>query len=550
WKSEPIPVEPNATYFYSGFLKAEGIGGNAMLHAHVHCAAGKTVFVSTQPHVSGSSGWVKSSTFIHTPGDALSMTLHLTMNTHGTLKHNGIVLCRVLPGEIVKREGGQKTDGLRIWEVNPLVKVFRDDPAGRAAVSVSVECARNEYEPFQLALRSSTALRSVQVTVSELKDVAGRTLPPVRVDRVGFVPVDHPSGYFLSEAKDWERRVPRGGGATDGWAGEWPDPLIPNAPFDLEANCTQPLWFTVYVPPHAAAGEYHGEVTVRADRMEPVRLPVRARVLPFALPKDTRLKAIFDFRFHGNKEERRKWLQFMAERRLGISHLEPPVFRYKNGKVTMETTAFDEDARFCFEELGMAVAYTPGFFYMFGWAYPPKKIFGLEPFTPEYNDALKQAYRLFVEHVKQRGWQDKFVYYISDEPHFEQHEFVVEQMKKLCALVHDVDRTIPIYSSTWRYCPQWEESLDVWGVGQYGCFAVEQMERLLRAGKSFWFTCDGQMATDTPYLATERLLPYYCFKYGASGFEFWGINWYTYDPWERGWHRFIRQSEDGKRHYW
>ena len=201
----------------------------------------------------------------------------------------------------------------------------------------------------------------------------------------------------------------------------------------------------------------------------------------------------------------------------------------------------------CFDELGMNVAYTPDFFYMFGWAYPPKKLFGLEPFTPEWTGALQQAYRLFTDHVRQKGWHDKFVYYVSDEPHFD-HDFVVEQMNKLCALVHEVDRTIPIYSSTWRHCAAWDDSLDLWGIGQYGCFPVDEMERLQRAGKQMWFTCDGQMATDTPFLATERLLPYYCSRYGVGGFEFWGLAWWTYNPWQVGWHQFIRQSDEGKKY--
>lgn len=116
----------------------------------------------------------------------------------------------------------------------------------------------------------------------------------------------------------------------------------------------------------------------------------------------------------------------------------------------------------------------------------------------------------------------EFVYYISDEPHFD-HDFVVDQMQRLCTLIHDVDPDLPIYSSTWRHCAAWDESLDIWGVGQYGCFPVAEMQRQLAAGKQLWFTCDGQMATDTPLLATERLLPYYCFKHGAAGFEFWGV---------------------------
>jgi hypothetical protein len=98
--------------------------------------------------------------------------------------------------------------------------------------------------------------------------------------------------------------------------------------------------------------------------------------------------------------------------------------------------------------------------------------------------------------------------------------------------------------------PEWDEYLDIWGVGQYGCFPVEEMAARIKAGKKLWFTTDGQMATDTPYCGTERLLPYYCLKYGAEGYEFWGVSWWTYDPWKYGWHWFIRQSPDGEDHYY
>ncbi len=206
-------------------------------------------------------------------------------------------------------------------------------------------------------------------------------------------------------------------------------------------------------------------------------------------------------------------------------------------------------AHYVLDELGLNGCYTPDFFYSFGWAYPPAKIFGLEPLTPEYNRALQDAIRLFSKHLKEKGWYDRFTYYISDEPHFDQPD-IIPQMQKLCALVHEADPGFRIYSSTWRYCPAWDNSLDIWGVGQYGSFPLADMARLQKAGKQFWFTVDGQIVIDTPYLATERLLPYYCFKYGLTGYEYWGLSWWTYNPWERGWHTFIRQSDEGKKYYW
>jgi hypothetical protein len=566
WDSREIPVKPGATYLLSGWLKGIKLQSWATIHAHFHDAQGALTksgaMVSTQPTVSGDSDWVNSMGFFQAPPDAATIQIHLTMNTQGTLRHDGVVLCEVVDGEVgrVHSAAAQAAGaGLQVWEVNPLVKVFPDTPPQAQARAVSVELARNEYQAFQLALCGTANTTHLSIAVSPLKGPGGGELPPVKIERVGYVPVDYPSAYYSIEVPEWCRKVPRGAGATDGWAGWWPDPLAPCASLDLSPNQTQPVWFTVHAPKLAAPGRYQAEVTLDAGGRSARKILLTVRVLPFTLPDQGHLQAIFDFRFGpgggfgsgaDSMEDRRKWLRFIAEHRLGINEIHPPPkFNYKEGKVTMDAAEFDEAARFCFDELGMNAAYTPDFFYMFGWAYPPKKLFGLDPFTPEWTAALQQAYRLFTDHVRQKGWHDKFVFYVSDEPHFD-HDFVVEQMKKLCALVHEVDRTIPIYSSTWRHCSAWDDSLDLWGIGQYGCFPVDEMERLQRAGRQMWFTCDGQMATDTPFLATERLLPYYCFRYGVRGFEFWGLAWWTYNPWQVGWHQFIRQSDEGKKYYW
>jgi hypothetical protein len=51
------------------------------------------------------------------------------------------------------------------------------------------------------------------------------------------------------------------------------------------------------------------------------------------------------------------------------------------------------------------------------------------------------------------------------------------------------------------------------------------------------------MCTDTPYLAIERLLPHYCFHWDVEAYEFWGVSWFTYNPYEFGWPAYIRQSD-------
>jgi hypothetical protein len=152
--------------------------------------------------------------------------------------------------------------------------------------------------------------------------------------------------------------------------------------------------------------------------------------------------------------------------------------------------------------------------------------------------------------MKEKGWADRVVLYISDEPHDNRHEYVIRQMKALCAMIHEVDPAIPIYSSTWHHQPRWDGAIDVWGVGHQGRTPVRTMEAVRGRGARLWFTTDGEMCTDTPYCAVERLLPHYCFAHGAEAYEFWGIDWLTYDPYAFGWHAYIHQSDRPGNEYW
>lgn len=151
--------------------------------------------------------------------------------------------------------------------------------------------------------------------------------------------------------------------------------------------------------------------------------------------------------------------------------------------------------------------------------------------------------------MKEKGWDDRLVLYISDEPHFSSSA-IRQQMKALCRMIHEVDPAIRIYASTWRHYAEWEDSLDVWGAGHFGFFPVAAMRKIVSGGKSFWFTTDGQFCIDTPYCAVERLMPLYCAVYGAEAYENWGSNWHTFNPWESGCHAYIAESDRPGHHYY
>jgi hypothetical protein len=313
------------------------------------------------------------------------------------------------------------------------------------------------------------------------------------------------------------------------------------------------------VPPDAKPGTYHGSVTIQPANHPPLQIPLRVTIWDFALPKESHVRVIYDFREHfirmfggasGTRQDvLKRWYEFMAHRRVCPGILPSPKFAHKDGRFEIDTSDFDWAAEYCLDELGMNVFYTPWFFYSFGWARAPKKLFGFEPFTPEHTKAYTTCLELYLDHLREKGWLDKVVLYVSDEPHF-RHDHIKEQMIKVCEMIHSVEPKIKIYSSTWRYCPEWAGHINVWGAGPHGSFPVELIRERQEAGDLIWYTTDGHMCTDTPYCAIERLLPWLCWKYGVEAYEFWGVNWYTYDPWERGWHRFISQSDDGQRFYY
>jgi len=570
WRQD-VPVEPGKTYLYAAWVRTKDIqDGDVRLHAHCRNAAGELAktapYVSAGSSITGTHDWTLMSGTFTMPPDTSIFQLHLTMLATGTVWHDGVVLAEAANAAAGPLQTREDTDisGLAAWPVNAVVKVFQEDVPPSRIPPARISAARNEKEPLQLAVRSARAARGVTVQVQPPVNDRGERLDDIQVDVVGYVPIDYPTNYYHSQAPAWHRKHPTASPSCDGWQGMWPDPLLPRSTFDLAANKTQPVWITISVPKDAAAGDYSGKVRLVAGRRILKEVPFTVHVWDFTLPDERHIAAIYDVRVGdrwrtpgGSLEQTREQLvRLMADHRLCPDTIHPdPVIRYENGTVHADFTEFDKAAEVYFNRLHMPHTYTPWYFYCFGWGNPPGTKFGEKPYEGEYpyngvdrgklRPQFKKAYqaclRAYWEHMKQKGWADKVVLYISDEPFFQMPE-IRKQMKALCDMVHEVDPAIPIYCSTWFHWPEWDGYLNVWGIGHYGTVPPDKMAKLRQAGARLWFTTDGQMCTDTPYCAVERLLPHYCFKYGVEAYEFWGISWLTYDPYKFGWHAYIRQS--------
>lgn len=556
--TQRVPVEPNKTYTLSGYIKCRDMDGETVIYGHLLKEDGSLCeqwSLGTAPGVSGDRDWTYTSVTFTTPPDCAALEIHLTTNRHGTIWHDAVVLAAMADaagqGVVGDLEARKTLERPVAWGVDTAVKVFASDlPPADPQKELILGAARNEYEACQVAVRSPKA-NTLQIVAEPLSGPGGTTIAAPAIYHVGRVPIDFPIGYDSTRAPSYHRMKPRSRG-NDGWAGWWPDPMIPvrDGQIRLDANTTEALYFDYYVPANAPPGEYRGAVELKCGS-EVMRLPVRLRVWNFTQPVEKHLPAIYDYRPTDRDEATdREWQAFLKRYNVSGGYVVPPPdFRYEDGRVTADFSRFDEMAAYMLDELRINKVYTPWIFYACGWAYPPKKLFGLEPGTPEYAEAFREAYRLFIDHITEKGWRNKFVYYISDEPHANS-QVTIEGINRLCDLAREIAPDVLIYSSTWGYIPGLEGHLTLWGIGPQGTFPADKIAERRAAGDHFWFTTDGQMCTDTPFLAIERLLPWLCFKYDVEAYEFWGSNWYTYDPWKYGWHSYISQSSEGKEYYY
>ena len=130
-------------------------------------------------------------------------------NTIGVL---AVVNCFALIAFATSYTKAEGTRSLQFWTTHALVKVRPDDPPPHGpAQSAEIWAARNEFESFQIILRTTKVdLAGVDSAVSDLRNAEGMILPggTVAVYREEYLKLGQPS-------------------SVEGEAGEWPDPLIP-----------------------------------------------------------------------------------------------------------------------------------------------------------------------------------------------------------------------------------------------------------------------------------------------------------------------------------
>ena len=157
--------------------------------------------------------------------------------------------------------------------------------------NVSLSLCANEYESFQIVLRSNNTMQQIDVQISNLTDKkTGQIISNHNIEwhQVGFVYVEYIHSSAFTDPVDCSGFGPDNAGCS-GW---YPDPLLKVAAAKVLANYTTPLWFTVQAPTGTPVGVYSGQVTLSTtDLSWSVQVPLSVNVWDITLPKRSTLRS-------------------------------------------------------------------------------------------------------------------------------------------------------------------------------------------------------------------------------------------------------------------
>ena len=430
---------------------------------------------------------------------------------------------------------------------------------------IRLYAARNEYEAAQVLVRGTTELTGLHLEAGAL---TGET---------GEIGADHISvfrEYSVSAA------VPGEVEPTPDGSDSYTDALLPNEVITQKAGVTQPYWVRIYVPEGQAPGLYEGTIKVIADQGEQ-RVSVSVLVYDVTIPStdESEFKMLNWFGSAGCdfgalessvpsqynvKMYDENWWRVMESfaRDLAIHRnnvefidfqalLMPDSSVDSDGNYHFDWSKFDRLVDIFLDAGALQYIYAPGSYLtmesgksMHLWVLKADPNGGLARvkmpiYTDQANDVVDPAVTEYMKTLfsaLRSHMQDKYPdlvgsFYLSgqDEPSDNEqiraaNWFYSEACKYYPELRSNEahSRFFTNLTETSTLCPV----LDVYENNQ------SYFQRMREAGKELWFyTCIGPQGSYLnrfiPYhLAKTRLIPWYVYQVGGSGYLHWGYCWW------------------------
>ncbi len=445
------------------------------------------------------------------------------------------------------------SQSFKLYQASDLVKVFQDKyNMPPLQDTMKIFGIRGEVISAQCVIVAKNNLTHVTAEIGPLKHVTTDILFPkanIIWNFVGYVPLSKNSPnqplHVLS------RPAPA----------LFPDYLTDIRQVSVKKGQCQPVWLTITIPENIDPGNYTGGLIVRSSHGEQ-SLPVHLTVYPLTLPEKQHLKIVEwystgDFeKYYGiNTEYSDAWFSMLKtyadnmvahkQNTFRVSMNTIKISRTSHGTFKFDFSLFDKTAdvfwstgKMDYLETGFLTEYGEG-----GWYTTEILLKDIEVTDPATGDTVTLAgkevipYLLpaFEDHLRRKGWLDKTMFHIKDEPSLHNALSYREISAYFHHLAPDLKRMDAIETT---YVLEGLDiatpKLDYFGTW-YPAFKKWQEE-----GHELWFYTVGiyqgslypNKTIDVP-LMDSRIMHWLNYKYEATGYLHWGWNrWKGEDPYK------------------
>ena len=481
------------------------------------------------------------------------------LSPHATILATLILLC----GACV----GVKAAPFECFAASDLVRVFSDGyHCPEPGEAIEIFGIRNEYLSGQCVIKANRDLEHVTVSLSPLRHVNGSTSLPADVvswNFVGSIAIAENTPKY--KKTDLIRPAPA----------RFPDYLAEDKEISLKKDEYEAVYLTVRVPLDAEAGDYAATLTIRSDQGS-ASLPLRLTVYPLTLPDERHLMvtewySTNKFRqFHGiDSSDSERFYEMlalyarnMAEHRQNVFRVSLDLITFKlndQRKLECDFSRFDKWAD-VFWNTGHMDLLETGFVARFGEGGWSSRQIMLGDFrvqsasgtiTIPGKEFLPQFLPAFENHLREKGWLEKTILHIADEP--SNHNIM--DWREASEFVHRCApalRRIDAIEST--HCL---DRLEIW-VPKLDHLATwyDAYRRAQDQGNELWFYTVGifqkgslpNKTVDVP-LIESRILHWLNYRFGLKGYLHWGFNQWTDEPFEApgqhrgdGWHVYPKKD--------
>jgi hypothetical protein len=455
------------------------------------------------------------------------------------------------------------------FTVSDLVRVFEDGyncPEPQEAIEIFG--IRNEYLSAQFVVKAGRDINRVTVSVSPLTHVGGAiSLPPDAViwNFVGSIAIAENTPKIRKA--DLIRPAPA----------RFPDYLAEEKQISLGKGKYRAIFLTIKIPRDTADGRYEGTVTVETEQGSG-SLPVHLTVYPLTLPDKRHLMvtewySTNKFRqFHGiDSSDSEKfydmlavYAQNMAEHRQNAFRVSLDLISSKlddEGKLTFDFSRFDKWAD-VFWNTGRMDLLETGFVARFGeggWSsnkvllrdFRVQEQSSSRSITMPGEKFLPQFLPAVENHLREKGWLEKTVFHIADEP--SNHNVI--SWRRASQFVHRYAPALRRMDAI--ETPHCDDRLEIW-IPKLDHLATwyDVYKEAQSRGNELWFYTVGIFQngsypnkTADVALIESRILHWLNYRFGLTGYLHWGFNAWTDDPFEApgqhrgdGWHVYPKKD--------